>query len=101
MAEWSIAPVLKTGDGKPSVSSNLTASAKDPYQGVFLRLKIDRTIIVFTLSSNLAVSSRIIQGHNSMMVRMVVYEGTVPNSGHFNELSEATNGTNSKSIGST
>ena len=28
MAEWSIAPVLKTGDGKPSVSSNLTASAK-------------------------------------------------------------------------
>lgn len=29
VAEWSIAPVLKTGDGKPSVSSNLTASAKE------------------------------------------------------------------------
>jgi hypothetical protein len=29
VAEWSIAPVLKTGDGQPSVSSNLTASAKD------------------------------------------------------------------------
>lgn len=28
VAEWSIAPVLKTGDGKLSVSSNLTASAK-------------------------------------------------------------------------
>ena len=27
MAEWSIAPVLKTGKGKPFVSSNLTASA--------------------------------------------------------------------------
>jgi hypothetical protein len=27
VAEWSIAPVLKTGDGQPSVSSNLTASA--------------------------------------------------------------------------
>jgi hypothetical protein len=28
VAEWSIAPVLKTGDSKGSVSSNLTASAK-------------------------------------------------------------------------
>jgi hypothetical protein len=28
VAEWSIAPVLKTGDGQPSVSSNLTASAR-------------------------------------------------------------------------
>jgi hypothetical protein len=28
VAEWSIAPVLKTGNGKPFVSSNLTASAK-------------------------------------------------------------------------
>ena len=28
VAEWSIAPVLKTGKGKPFVSSNLTASAK-------------------------------------------------------------------------
>ena len=28
MAEWSIAPVLKTGNGQPFVSSNLTASAK-------------------------------------------------------------------------
>ncbi len=27
MAEWSIAPVLKTGNGQPFVSSNLTASA--------------------------------------------------------------------------
>jgi hypothetical protein len=27
VAEWSIAPVLKTGNGKPFVSSNLTASA--------------------------------------------------------------------------
>ncbi|SCC95186.1 hypothetical protein THIX_70215 [Thiomonas sp. X19] len=27
VAEWSIAPVLKTGDSKGSVSSNLTASA--------------------------------------------------------------------------
>ena len=27
VAEWSIAPVLKTGKGKPFVSSNLTASA--------------------------------------------------------------------------
>ncbi len=30
VAEWSIAPVLKTGNGKPFVSSNLTASAKFP-----------------------------------------------------------------------
>ena len=30
VAEWSIAPVLKTGDLKRSVSSNLTASAKHP-----------------------------------------------------------------------
>ena len=31
VAEWSIAPVLKTGNGQPFVSSNLTASAKsDP-----------------------------------------------------------------------
>ncbi len=29
VAEWSIAPVLKTGDLKRSVSSNLTASAKN------------------------------------------------------------------------
>ena len=28
VAEWSIAPVLKTGNGQPFVSSNLTASAK-------------------------------------------------------------------------
>jgi hypothetical protein len=28
VAEWSIAPVLKTGGSKGSVSSNLTASAK-------------------------------------------------------------------------
>jgi len=27
VAEWSIAPVLKTGNGQPFVSSNLTASA--------------------------------------------------------------------------
>ena len=27
VAEWSIAPVLKTGKGQPFVSSNLTASA--------------------------------------------------------------------------
>jgi hypothetical protein len=39
VAEWSIAPVLKTGDGQPSVSSNLTASAKpfDPH-GVHPRM---------------------------------------------------------------
>jgi hypothetical protein len=30
VAEWSIAPVLKTGGSKGSVSSNLTASAKKP-----------------------------------------------------------------------
>jgi hypothetical protein len=29
VAEWSIAPVLKTGKGKPFVSSNLTASARN------------------------------------------------------------------------
>jgi hypothetical protein len=29
VAEWSIAPVLKTGKGQPFVSSNLTASAKN------------------------------------------------------------------------
>ena len=29
MAEWSIAPVLKTGDPQGSVSSNLTASASE------------------------------------------------------------------------
>lgn len=28
VAEWFKAPVLKTGDGQPSVSSNLTASAR-------------------------------------------------------------------------
>ena len=28
VAEWSNAPVLKTGNGQPFVSSNLTASAK-------------------------------------------------------------------------
>ena len=40
MAEWSIAPVLKTGKGQPFVSSNLTASAKNKkkalvYKGIF------------------------------------------------------------------
>jgi len=30
VAEWSIAPVLKTGNGQPFVSSNLTASARFP-----------------------------------------------------------------------
>ncbi len=30
VAEWSIAPVLKTGNGQPFVSSNLTASANRP-----------------------------------------------------------------------
>ena len=30
VAEWSIAPVLKTGNGQPFVSSNLTASANIP-----------------------------------------------------------------------
>ena len=30
VAEWSIAPVLKTGNGQPFVSSNLTASASIP-----------------------------------------------------------------------
>ena len=30
VAEWSIAPVLKTGDSQGSVSSNLTASARQP-----------------------------------------------------------------------
>jgi hypothetical protein len=39
VAEWSIAPVLKTGNGQPFVSSNLTASAitsmKRPFRGVF------------------------------------------------------------------
>ena len=29
VAEWSIAPVLKTGNGQPFVSSNLTASANN------------------------------------------------------------------------
>jgi hypothetical protein len=29
VAEWSIAPVLKTGNGQPFVSSNLTASANE------------------------------------------------------------------------
>jgi hypothetical protein len=32
VAEWLIAPVLKTGDGKPFVSSNLTASANLVYR---------------------------------------------------------------------
>ena len=45
MAEWSIAPVLKTGNGKPFVSSNLTASA-NMYQlesdSQFDRMKILR-----------------------------------------------------------
>jgi hypothetical protein len=34
VAEWSIAPVLKTGDGQPSVSSNLTASAISPIKSL-------------------------------------------------------------------
>ena len=34
MAEWSIAPVLKTGNGQPFVSSNLTASARQLQQQV-------------------------------------------------------------------
>jgi hypothetical protein len=38
VAEWSIAPVLKTGNGQPFVSSNLTASAKSPFQGLFFVL---------------------------------------------------------------
>ncbi len=33
VAEWFKAPVLKTGDGQPSVSSNLTASATPPFSG--------------------------------------------------------------------
>jgi hypothetical protein len=35
VAEWSIAPVLKTGNGQPFVSSNLTASATN---GLTMRL---------------------------------------------------------------
>lgn len=31
MAEWAIAPVLKTGDGKTSVGSNPTTSSLSPY----------------------------------------------------------------------
>ena len=50
--------------------TNDTASAKDPYYGVFFRLKTTRTIIVFTLNSNHTVSLRIIQAHHSMMVRI-------------------------------
>ena len=32
LAEWSIAPVLKTGKGQPFVSSNLTPSAKNVFK---------------------------------------------------------------------
>ena len=38
VAEWSIAPVLKTGGPQGPVSSNLTASARTAHQAVFLRL---------------------------------------------------------------
>jgi hypothetical protein len=34
VAEWSIAPVLKTGNGQPFVSSNLTASARENSAGI-------------------------------------------------------------------
>jgi hypothetical protein len=46
VAEWSIAPVLKTGKGKPFVSSNLTASAnkKPPFGWLFIWLMAGRTI---------------------------------------------------------
>jgi hypothetical protein len=41
VAEWSIAPVLKTGNPKGFVSSNLTASAnKNNNLAQFLALKI-------------------------------------------------------------
>ena len=40
-----------------------TASATYPHQGVFFRLKTPSPTIVFTLSSNLLVSSRKIQAH--------------------------------------
>jgi hypothetical protein len=40
VAEWSIALVLKTSKGQPFVSSNLTASAKIPYQGDFFWAEI-------------------------------------------------------------
>ena len=42
MAEWSIAPVLKTGNGQPFVSSNLTASAIFSDVGYWLSNVIDR-----------------------------------------------------------
>lgn len=50
--------------------TNDTASAKDPYQGVFFRLKTAYTHIVFSLSSNHAVSFRIIQALFPMWGRM-------------------------------
>jgi hypothetical protein len=40
VAEWSIAPVLKTGGSKGPVSSNLTASANRSFYDLFFRLKL-------------------------------------------------------------
>lgn len=52
--------------------SNDTASAKDPYFGVFFRLKTDRSPIGFIGGSNLAVSFHIIQAQNPKGERMGV-----------------------------
>ena len=56
MAEWSIAPVLKTGKGQPFVSSNLTASAKStkrPTQGPFC-FQLERRYNALNQKSNQA-----------------------------------------------
>ena len=51
VAEWSIAPVLKTGNLKGFVSSNLTASAKSPMgDDKIIALPFSETTFWFTTS---------------------------------------------------
>ena len=60
MAEWSIAPVLKTGNGKPFVSSNLTASAKHVFCESNLKFKDGcpamKMISIFQAAAQIQVS---------------------------------------------
>lgn len=55
VAEWSIAPVLKTGKGQPFVSSNLTASASNTNKPMI------SLAFLFLLSANVQINVQIIR----------------------------------------
>jgi hypothetical protein len=57
VAEWSIAPVLKTGNPQGFVSSNLTASAKLPLS-FFMVLNASLGVLFDKLSQSIGVNAK-------------------------------------------